>query len=358
MVDDPVTRPTKSGSAGASRATTVEGAASSGAAHSRVGTAASGSRLGTAASSAAVSRVGTAEVEKAAASSRPTSRLMDLLSKVKRMESVVSRGTPSGGSAAGLAGATPPPSAPPPPPVPEVAEPESEPEGSPVRRAKAPSPRKARGRRTPRKIPAAEEDPVEWVDALGKLEDSSKTPRAWAESDPLSVGVVRKHFRLRRKSEEAARLSRTRRNADLKAKYVTGDVPSDDDDGAAAATGPPAVVDDVDALRIGGLSYAAIVDGAGPARDAAVADAEARLMGGAAVLLVASPDDNDGDASACRLVLRTLHAALNPKLVDPIPPPPVLRADGTFAVRLDAKAPRSSRPGDVPRLDFPSTVLF
>ena len=78
------------------------------------------------------------------------------------------------------------------------------------------------------------------------------------------------------------------------------------------------------------------------------------------MLLVARPADNDGDASACRLVLRTLHAALNPRLVDPIPPPPVERADGSFAVTLAPEPPRRARtPLDgVPRLDFAGTVLF
>jgi hypothetical protein len=260
--------------------------------------------------------------------------LSQLSDRLNRMGGVISRGTPSGTPSAGpsgLAGATPPTTAPAP-------EPEPEPEPEPMMKKKR-TPRK-----TPRKTPrhrSVSPEP-DWVDALGTLEDPSKTPRAW-EAEPVSVGVVRKHYRLRRQGEEAAARARVRRDNELKGKFrrsgarADGAMSSSSDDDEEASK--PVVVDDPDITKLYGLAYGAVANDAG-ARGALVARVDAELRSGGAVLLVAHPDDNDGEAANCRLVLRTLHAACNPTLTDPIPPVPLARADGSVAMRLDPKRRR------------------
>ena len=62
------------------------------------------------------------------------------------------------------------------------------------------------------------------------------------------------------------------------------------------------------------------------------------------MLLVAHPDDNDGDAASCRSVLRALHHALRPDLREPIPPLPLARPGGAFGMELKPKAKPPSSP--------------
>ncbi|KAH8047071.1 quercetin 2,3-dioxygenase [Aureococcus anophagefferens] len=174
-------------------------------------------------------------------------------------------------------------------------------------------------RKTPRKTPrhrSVSPEP-DWVDALGTLEDPSKTPRAW-EAEPVSVGVVRKHYRLRRQGEEAAARARVRRDNELRASFAgparadgAMSSSSDDDDDEASK---PVVVDDPEITKLYGLAYGAVANDA----ERRASRASAELRSGGPVLLVAHPDDNDGEAANCRLVLRTLHAACNPTLTDPI----------------------------------------
>ena len=297
------------------------------------------------------SRVDSASEGGGAASSRPQSQLSQLSDRLSRMGQVISRGTPSGTPSAGLGGltgATPPSTAP----VPEVVEVESP--ATAAAEAERPEPKKRAGR-TPRRTPrhggtsargrsVSPEPEVDWVDALGRLDDPSKTPRAW-EAEPVSVGVVRKQYRLRRKGEEAAIKARLRRNKELGDVYrkraARGDGGGDDDDASAAPdAAPPVVVDDPDIKRMYGLAYRDIVDGAGT-KERLVAQIERELRDGAPVLLVAAPEDNDGEPSSCRLALRTLHAGCNPTLTDPIPPMPLTRADGSVAMKLEPKRQRA-----------------
>lgn len=132
------------------------------------------------------------------------------------------------------------------------------------------------------------------------------------DEKPLSVAVIRRSYRQRQHESEANETELAQRHqVDIPPTVVRR--PEDDSDDTFVLREEKIFV-----VRI---IYASILRPL--RRDEIVQTVEGELRRGRPVRLFASLKDNDNDASLCRLGLRTIHAALNPSLVDLIPPPPV-----------------------------------